>query len=110
MAAAESLDGKCQPTYGPAASDWDRRGGHFNSSDLTNFLRSENFAHALRKAGVGVAVIEDTVLWGALAIATALATSAMFPKAEIVKHVAATVAFFAVGMTIAPKLFQRFSR
>jgi len=59
---------------------------------------------------LGVAVIEDTVLWAALAIATALATSAMFPKAEIVKHVAATVAFFAVGMTIAPKLFQRFSR
>ena len=59
---------------------------------------------------LGVAVIEDTVLWAALAIATALATSATFPKSEIVKHVAVTVGFFAAGMAIAPRLFQHFSR
>jgi K+:H+ antiporter len=59
---------------------------------------------------LGVAVIEDTLLWTALAIATALATSATFPKTEIAKHIAASVGFFAAGMTIVPSLFQRFSR
>jgi Kef-type K+ transport system membrane component KefB len=59
---------------------------------------------------LGVAVIEDTLLWTALAIATALATSATFPESEIVKHIAASVGFFAAGMTIVPSLFQRFSR
>ena len=59
---------------------------------------------------LGVAVIEDTVLWAVLAIATALATSAAFPKSEIVRHVACTIGFFAAGMTLAPALFQRFSR
>jgi Kef-type K+ transport system membrane component KefB len=59
---------------------------------------------------LAVAVIEDTVLWAALAIATALATSAALPKTEIAKHMTSTVGFFAAGMTIVPILFQRFSK
>ncbi len=59
---------------------------------------------------LGVAVIEDTVLWAVLAVATALGTSAAIPKSEIARHVAYTIVFFGVGMTFAPALFQRFSR
>src|SRR5438309_6241078 len=59
---------------------------------------------------LGVAVIEDTVLWAALAIATALATSAALPRPEIGTHISATLAFFAAGLTIAPAVFQKFAR
>jgi Kef-type K+ transport system membrane component KefB len=58
---------------------------------------------------LGVAVIEDTVLWAVLAIATALATSGVLPQREIVKHIASTTIFFAVGLVLAPGLFRRFS-
>jgi Kef-type K+ transport system membrane component KefB len=59
---------------------------------------------------LGVAVIEDTVLWAALAIATALATSAILPKSEIVRHISSTLVFFAAGLTIAPAVFQKLGR
>jgi Kef-type K+ transport system membrane component KefB len=59
---------------------------------------------------LGVAVIEDTVLWAALAIATALATSAVLPKSEIVRHISETLVFFAVGLTLAPAAFQKLAR
>jgi Kef-type K+ transport system membrane component KefB len=59
---------------------------------------------------LGVAVIEDTVLWAALAIATSLATSAVLPKIEILKHISGTLVFFGVGLTLAPVLFQRLAR
>jgi K+:H+ antiporter len=58
---------------------------------------------------LGVAVIEDTVLWAVLAIATALATSGVLPQREIVKHVAGTAVFFALGLTLAPTLFRKLS-
>jgi Kef-type K+ transport system membrane component KefB len=58
---------------------------------------------------LGVAVIEDTVLWAVLAVATALATSGQLPQREIVKHIASTTVFFALGLTAAPALFRRFS-
>ncbi len=59
---------------------------------------------------LGVAVIEDTVLWAALAIATALAASAALPKAAIVQHIVSTAVFFALGLTLAPWLFQKAAR
>ncbi len=59
---------------------------------------------------LGVAVIEDTVLWAALAIATALAASATLPRGTIVRHVLTTIAYFGVGLTIAPALLRRLSR
>jgi Kef-type K+ transport system membrane component KefB len=58
---------------------------------------------------LGVAVIEDTVLWAVLAVATALATSGVLPQRDIVKHIASTAIFFAAGLTVAPVLFRKFS-
>jgi len=54
-------------------------------------------------------VIEDTVLWAVLAVATALAASAVLPQREIIKHIASTTLFFAIGLTAAPALFRRLS-
>jgi Kef-type K+ transport system membrane component KefB len=60
---------------------------------------------------LGVAVIEDTVLWAVLAIATALAAgSAALSSHKIVLHITATLVFFAVGLLVAPPVFQRWSR
>src|SRR5262249_32959357 len=58
---------------------------------------------------LGVAVIEDTVLWAVLAVATALATSAVLPQRGIVEHIASTTLFFVVGLTLAPMFFRRLS-
>jgi Kef-type K+ transport system membrane component KefB len=52
---------------------------------------------------LGVAVIEDIVLWALLAIATALAESMGVPNRKIAVHVALTLAYFAVGLLLAPR-------
>ena len=59
---------------------------------------------------LSVAVLEDIVLWAVLAVATAVAKSALLPKAEIFRHVTATLIFFGVGLTIAPALLKRLHR
>jgi Kef-type K+ transport system membrane component KefB len=59
---------------------------------------------------LGVAVIEDVVLWAVLAVATALAKSSVLPKGEILRHIAATLIFFAVGLTVLPVLLRRLHR
>lgn len=59
---------------------------------------------------LSVAVLEDIVLWAVLAVATAVAKSAVLPKAEIFRHVTATLIFFGVGLTIAPALLKRLHR
>src|SRR5205823_3874335 len=59
---------------------------------------------------LGVAVIEDIVLWAVLAVATALATSGRLPAREVVEHVAAALVYFAIGLTLAPPLIKRLSR
>ncbi|MEP6642858.1 MAG: cation:proton antiporter [Acidobacteriaceae bacterium] len=59
---------------------------------------------------LSVAVLEDIVLWAVLAVATALAKSAVLPKAEILRHVSATLIFFAAGLTVAPGALQRLQR
>ncbi len=59
---------------------------------------------------LGVAVIEDIALWAVLAVATALAKSAILPKAEILHHLAATLAYFAAGLTLVPRLLKRLNR
>lgn len=56
---------------------------------------------------LGVAVLEDIVLWAVLAIATALAKSAVLPKAEIARHIAATLVYFVLGLTVVPALLKR---
>jgi len=59
---------------------------------------------------LGVAVLEDIVLWLALAVATAMAgTAALNPRA-MSYHLVATVGFFALGLTIVPRLVNRINK
>jgi K+:H+ antiporter len=56
---------------------------------------------------LGVAVIEDIVLWAVLAIATALAESGSVPQRRIALHVAASIVYFGIGLLIAPRVLRR---
>ncbi len=55
---------------------------------------------------LGVAVIEDIVLWAVLAVATALAKSGITPKHEIAIHVAVTLIYFVAGLALLPRLLN----
>ena len=59
---------------------------------------------------LGVAVLEDIGLWAVLAVATALANSANTPKQAIVIHIAVTLVYFALGLTLAPRAMKRISK
>ena len=59
---------------------------------------------------LGVAVIEDILLWAVLAIATALAKSSATPNHKIAIHVAITLAYFAAGLTLLPRLLKWLGR
>ncbi|MGA7218707.1 MAG: cation:proton antiporter [Candidatus Sulfotelmatobacter sp.] len=59
---------------------------------------------------LGVAVIEDIVLWAVLAVATALAESGNIPNRKIALHVAFTVIYLGAGLFAAPKLLARLTR
>ncbi len=59
---------------------------------------------------LGVAVLEDIVLWLALAVATALAGKAALNPSEISYHLIITVAFFALGLTIVPRIVKRINK
>jgi Kef-type K+ transport system membrane component KefB len=59
---------------------------------------------------LGVAVIEDIVLWALLAVATALAESGNIPHRKIAMHVSVTVIFLAFGLFAAPKILGRLTR
>jgi Kef-type K+ transport system membrane component KefB len=59
---------------------------------------------------LGVAVLEDIGLWAVLAVATALANSANTPKQAIVIHIAVTLIYFALGLTLAPRAMKRISK
>jgi len=56
---------------------------------------------------LGVAVFEDICLWVVLAIATALAKSGTLPQKQIVWHIAATLLFFGLGLSVFPHLLKR---
>ncbi|HKO11707.1 MAG TPA: cation:proton antiporter [Acidobacteriaceae bacterium] len=59
---------------------------------------------------LGVAVLEDIVLWLALAVATAVAgKAALHPRAMSV-HLLATVAFFVLGLTLVPRAVKRINK
>jgi len=59
---------------------------------------------------LGVAVLEDIVLWLALAIATSMAgTTVLHPRA-MSYHLAATVGFFVLGLTIVPRLVKKINK
>ncbi len=59
---------------------------------------------------LGVAVIEDIVLWAVLAVATALAASGNVPNGMIATHIGLTLVYFGFGLLVAPKLLARLTR
>jgi Kef-type K+ transport system membrane component KefB len=59
---------------------------------------------------LGVAVLEDIVLWLALAVATAMAGKTILNPREMFYHLASTVAFFLLGLTIVPRLVKRINK
>lgn len=59
------------------------------------------------KLVLGVAVLEDIGLWAVLAIATALAKNAAAPTSFIAKEIAITLAYFAFGLLLMPRVLKR---
>jgi len=59
---------------------------------------------------LGVAVLEDIALWLALAIATAMAGQTALNVRHLSLHLVTTVAFFVIGLTIAPRLIKRVNK
>lgn len=59
---------------------------------------------------LGVAVLEDIVLWLALAVATAVAGKAALNPRAMSLHLLGTIAFFLAGLTIVPRLIKRFNK
>jgi Kef-type K+ transport system membrane component KefB len=59
---------------------------------------------------LGIAVMEDILLWGVLAVATALATSGAAPSLTIAAHLAAALVYFALGLTVLPRLVRWLTR
>ena len=56
---------------------------------------------------LGVAVMEDVVLWAVLAVATALAESKALPTGVIAQRVTLTLAYFIAGLALFPRLARR---
>jgi Kef-type K+ transport system membrane component KefB len=59
---------------------------------------------------LGLAVLEDIVLWLALAVATALAGKTALKPREITYHLVATIGFFGLGLTIVPRIVKRINK
>lgn len=59
---------------------------------------------------LGVAVLEDIVLWLALAIATAVAGQATLHYKQMSFHLLTTIAFFILGLTLVPRLIKRINK
>jgi Kef-type K+ transport system membrane component KefB len=59
---------------------------------------------------LGVAVLEDIVLWLALAVATAVAGKAALHPRALSLHLLATVAFFVLGLTLVPRIVKRINK
>ena len=59
---------------------------------------------------LGVAVLEDIVLWLALAVATAMAGKTALNPRELAYHLIATVGFFGLGLTIIPRAIKRINK
>ena len=59
---------------------------------------------------LGVAVLEDIVLWLALAVATAVAGKAALNPRAMSYHLLTTVAFFVLGLTIVPRMVKRINK
>jgi Kef-type K+ transport system membrane component KefB len=59
---------------------------------------------------LGVAVLEDIVLWLALAVATAMAGEAVLNPRQMSYHLMSTAGFFLLGLTIVPRLVKRINK
>src|ERR1700730_17509571 len=59
---------------------------------------------------LGVAVLEDIVLWLALAVATAVAGESILNPRQISYHLITTVGFFGLGLTIVPRIVKRLNK
>lgn len=59
---------------------------------------------------LGVAVLEDIGLWLALAIATTMAGKTVLRAKDISFHLATTVGFFVLGLTILPRAVKRINK
>jgi len=59
---------------------------------------------------LGVAVLEDIVLWAVLAVATSIAASSNMPNRKIAAHIAATLLYFTLGLSIVPRIVKRISK
>src|SRR3989475_2003920 len=56
---------------------------------------------------LGVAVLEDIILWLALAVATALAGKFAVNPRQMFYHLLATIVFFGLGLTLFPRIVKR---
>jgi K+:H+ antiporter len=59
---------------------------------------------------IGVGVMEDIVLWLALAVATATAGKTALNPRALSYHLFVTIAFFILGLTVVPRLIKRFNK
>jgi Kef-type K+ transport system membrane component KefB len=59
---------------------------------------------------LGVAVLEDIVLWLALAVATALAGKTVLNPRQMSYHLLTTVVFFGLGLTTVPRIVKRLNK
>lgn len=59
---------------------------------------------------LGVAVLEDIVLWLALAVATAMAGKTVLNPRQMSYHLITTIGFFALGLTIVPRIIKRINK
>src|ERR1700742_1385763 len=59
---------------------------------------------------LGVAVLEDIVLWLALAVATATAGQAALNYQQMSRHLLGTAAFFVLGLTLFPRVIKRINK
>lgn len=74
---------------------------------ISKILHDLNVLHTrFARLVLGVAVIEDIVLWAVLAVATALAKSGTVPNREIVIQILATLIYFVAGFTVMPRLLR----
>ena len=59
---------------------------------------------------LGVAVLEDIVLWLALAMATAVASKTVLNPQQMSYHLLTTVGFFGLGLTIVPRIVKHLNK
>ncbi len=59
---------------------------------------------------LGVAVLEDIVLWLALALATAMAGNTALNPRAMTYHLVTTIGFFGLGLTILPRVVKRINK